>query len=426
MNVLVLGASGLIGSHVTTALRLAGHEVTGVGRRQPASTDAHHWQVIDFDRMTTPEAWLPLLDSIDAVVNCVGIIREPRPGDFDLLHRAVPVALFAACEQRSVPRVIQVSALGSAETAPTPYWRTKGAAETDLLQRQLNATILRPSIVYGPQGASSKMFRMLATLPMLAMPFARRARVQPIHAADLAEVVVKLITMQEGAPKVLATVGPRDMTMAEYLEDLRSGMQAAPGMVLDLPDVVSSVMGRVAQLDPASALTPDALKMLEESQSGSNTADASDVTTVLGRTPRDPDTFATPADKAPSVLAWALPACRFAVALVWLWMACVCWVAWSTTGSRTWLESSHVTRWPPDFLLVSSALAAVIGLMLAFYPRRWLWPLQIVLVLAYTWISSSFVPGLWLLPFGSLSLVLPLLLMQFVMWRLTDNPAPTR
>jgi uncharacterized protein YbjT (DUF2867 family) len=114
------------------------------------------------------------------VVNCVGILRETRDDDFDRLHRA-PVAMFAACERLGVRRVVQLSALGSHPDAATGYWRSKGMADADLLARDLDATVIRPSLVYGEHGASSIALRMLATLPILTMPMAHRAQVQPIR-----------------------------------------------------------------------------------------------------------------------------------------------------------------------------------------------------------------------------------------------------
>src|SRR5450830_133289 len=163
MKILILGATGLIGSHAVQALRGAGCTVIGVSRHRPAAERPQDWREMDVGRLTSAQDWLPLLAGFDAVINCVGIIRENTPGDFDRLHRAMPVAMFAACERLGVRRVVQVSALGSHPQASTAYWRSKGAAEVDLLARDLDPTIIRPSLVYGDQGASSIMFRMLAT-----------------------------------------------------------------------------------------------------------------------------------------------------------------------------------------------------------------------------------------------------------------------
>ncbi len=71
--------------------------------------------VCDFARDIQPEDWLPRLADIDVVVNCAGILREVKGQTFDAVHRAAPCALFDACVQAGVKRVVQVSALGHPE-----------------------------------------------------------------------------------------------------------------------------------------------------------------------------------------------------------------------------------------------------------------------------------------------------------------------
>ncbi|RZT05975.1 Uncharacterized conserved protein YbjT, contains NAD(P)-binding and DUF2867 domains [Duganella sp. CF402] len=418
MKVLILGATGLIGNHATHALRGAGCTVIGLSRRRPADELPQHWIEADFGSLTSEQDWLPLLQGVDAVVNCVGIIREASTGDFDRLHRAAPVALFAACERLGVRRVVQVSALGSHPDAATGYWRSKGAAEVDLLARDLDSTIIRPSLVYGEDGASSVMFRMLATLPALMMPMAHGAKVQPIHVDDLVAVIVRLVTAGTAGPRELAVVGPRATTMAGYLGDLRIGMKAAPGMVLDLPMPVARVIARIAALIPSSALTPESLLMLEQSADGSNTADASATAALLDRPLRDPAHFTRPAQRISAVWDWAATAITLALAALWLWTAAVSWFGWPHAESRAWLAACGVPAAAQEAVLLAASLTdAALGLLLLLRPRRWLWALQLGLVAVYTLAMSICLPHFWLHPFGPLSKNLPLLALMFVMWR---------
>ncbi|SDH60186.1 MULTISPECIES: SDR family oxidoreductase [unclassified Duganella] len=417
MKVLVLGATGLIGGHAVQALRAAGCSVTGLSRRRPAGE--RDWLEAEFGNLTDARDWLPLLAGYDAVVNCVGIIRETRAGDFDRLHRAAPVAMFAACEQLGVRRVVQVSALGSAPDAATGYWRSKGAAEADLMARSgLQPAIIRPSLVYGDEGASSIMFRMLATLPVLMMPMAHGAKVQPIHVDDLVAIIVKLVTAQEAPPRELATVGPRAGSMAAYLGDLRQGMQAPAGLVLDLPMPVARLVARVAALAPSSALTPESLLMLEQSADGGNTANAAPAAALLGRPLRDPASFAQPAQRIDAVWQWASVLITLAMATLWLWTAAVSWFGWPHEESRAWLAACGIPAFAQEPMLLAASLTdAAIGVLLLLRPRRWLWAAQLALVGGYTVIMSLFLPFFWLHPFGPLSKNLPLLALMFLMWR---------
>lgn len=422
MNILLPGASGLIGRHLATALRQAGHHVVGAGRHQPADTAAHEWRHCEFTALTNAAAWLPLLAGIDAVVNCVGILREGDRDNYDTVQRAAPVALFAACEQRGVRRVIQVSALGSAPDAATAFWRSKGAADADLLRRPLEACVLRLSLVYADDGASSRLLLALATLPALALPCAHRALVQPVHLDDLTAALAALVVAPQAPPRQLAVVGPRALTLAAYLAALRAGLQLPPAPVCTLPLPLARLAARAAALHRASTLTPDSLIMLARSVDGGNTAPVGPVTALLGRAPRDPAGFARPNQRAASVLAWALPLLTLAFAALWLITALVSWFGWPHDESARWLAACGVpAALREPMLLAASLLDGAIGCALLWRPRRWLWSFQLALVGGYTALMSVCLPQFWLHPFGPLSKNLPLLALLLVIRQLSPS-----
>jgi len=110
-TVLVLGATGFIGSYVSRALRRAGFDVVQ-GVRSKGRASGCRSVEIDYRRDDHAEHWLPALRGIDAVVNAVGILRESSGLTFDAVHVKAPVALFEACVQAGVEKIIQISALG--------------------------------------------------------------------------------------------------------------------------------------------------------------------------------------------------------------------------------------------------------------------------------------------------------------------------
>lgn len=445
MRILILGATGLIGRHLLAALRDAGHEATGASRHRPASAGEdpvgdNAWRALDFAELDSADAWLPHLADLDAVVNCVGILSERSAGDYERLHHSAPAALFAACERAGIRRVIHLSALGSRVDAPTGYWRSKAAGERALARHPaLDATIVRPSLVYAADGASSKLFLAMATLPAIALPAAHSSRVQPVHIDDLCAALIALLTMPVGAtatatanaataatapPRELAAVGPRAISMAGYLACLSGGMAASAAMpVLALPMPFARLAARVAALHPASALTPDSLTMLAASADRCNTAPSEPMRALLdGRPLRDPTSFATPAQKPAAVLSWAMPLATVAMAVLWLWTAYVSWFAWPHADSIAWLTACGIpASWGEATLASASLLDAAIGCALLLRPRRWLWPLQLALVGGYTVAMSFFLPEFWLHPFGHLSKNLPILALLLAMWRLDER-----
>jgi len=199
-------------------------------------------------------------------------------------------------------------------------------------------------------------------------------------------------------------------------------MSAAPGIVASIPAPLARVIARCAVLLPSSALTPDSLKMLEKSADGGNTADAGPVSMLLGAPLRDPEHFAGQQQKIRSVCAWAIPMFRLVIAMLWLLTAYASWFGWPHEESRQWLIQCGVPQaWTEPTLLTASLLDAGIGMALLLHYRRWIWPAQIVLVLAYTIIMSCFLPQFWMHPFGPLSKNLPILMIMLTMWRLTKN-----
>lgn len=412
MRILLIGASGFIGRHLSRTLRGAGHDVTGAGRGRPAGAGAA-WRSLDMADLHHAGAWLPHLAGIDAVIYAIGIFRAADAAQYEWLHHTAPAALFAACAEAGVRRVIYLSALGSDAGAVTPYWRSKGRGEDALRAGSLDYTIVRPSLVYGADGASSRLFLALASLPLAALPAG--GQVQPVHIDDLCGAIAALLRPEHRHVRTLDAVGPDAMPLPAYLAGLRRGMQAGPALAVRAPWALARMAARLASLRPGSPVTPDALAMLQRG----STADAASMHALLERPLRAPATFATPAQRTDAVLAWCLPLARLVLAMLWLWTAYVSWFAWPHHESLAWLAACGV----PDALRMpmlagASVLDGAIGIALLWRARRWLWPLQLALVGGYTVIMSIGLPGFWLHPFGPLSKNLPVLVLLLLLWRL--------
>lgn len=288
MNILVCGARGFIGGHIVQALQAAGHTVVRGLSRAASDNDLK----IDFSADTSPAVWRTRLAGIDAVVNAVGVLRDTTRRPMSATHLFTPMALFNACAQAGVRRVVHVSALGI-HNGDTSYARTKQAAEAQLLQRnaarQLDGVVLRPSIVYGPSGAAAGMFDGLSHLPVLPLPAeAIGSQVQPVHVADLAEAVVKLIGgSAANFNGTLDVVGPRAMSLAEFIGELRAARGSTPARVCALPERFTRWSVRVGDALPVTPWGSQALALL----CSETTGDFGPLQTLLGRAPLDPAQF---------------------------------------------------------------------------------------------------------------------------------------
>ena len=414
MNVLVLGGAGLIGRELVLALRNSACSVIDADGFQPGSTNGGQRGECDFATMTSVRSWLPALEQVDVVVNCLGMLGEIPAPDFDVRHRETLCALFAACEQLGIERVVQVSALGSMIDVWREHRRRRDAVHGAPTGCRVRITIVHPSLVYAECGTISLRLLALASLPLVFIPMVNRPTVQPIHIDDL--------LAEEPVPFEIAAVGPRALTMANYIAQLRTALAAPTGLVCNLPLPLARIGARVAQACSVTAVAPPSWAMLAKTEDGAKPVDAGAVASLLGRPLRYRASFARPEQLAAAVLWWGMPLMRVVIALLWLITAVVSWFGWPHADSARWLVLCGVpSSLTEPVLLAASVLDGALGLALLLRPRRWLWPLQIALVAAYTMIMTMCLPVFWLHPYGPLSKNLPILAMMVIIWRLTPE-----
>ena len=433
MRILLTGASGFIGQHLLQALLAEGHEVVCAVRTvKPSSDPRLSFIHADFTKDTDKSAWLARLSDIDAVINTVGIFRENGAQTFDRLHVQAPRALFAACaESHDVHMVVQLSALGADAQADTAYHLSKKAADDYLATLPLRAAIVQPSLVYGSDGTSARVFKALA-----AMPFAVRfgdapQLVQPIHVDDLVAAIVALLRRRlyvdrdgaasPGTVQRIALVGPQALPFTDYLAALRSAMGMHRLRVLRLPGSIARGMARFGRWLPGGLLDPEALRMLDRG----NTDDPGPTLRLLGRPARPIAAFVTDprAERARAKLDWLLPILRISIALVWIVTAFVSAFVYPVAESYELLARTGIPEpLRPLMLYGASAFDLLLGIGILFVKRRrWLWLAQLGLIGFYTVVIAFKLPEFLVHPYGPLSKNLPMLAAIWLLYQLEDE-----
>lgn len=283
MRVLLCGAKGFIGQHIARALVNAGHQVLNGTSSVQADGIA-----MNFSTDIDAAVWVKRLQSLqlDAVVNAVGVLRSTQGRPMHVVHTDAPRALFDACADLGIKKVIQVSALGI-ETSATVYASSKREADQHLLALtqagKLDGYVLRPSIVLGRGGASTELFLKLAGLPFCLLPQqAGSTKVQPIAAIDLAEVVTRLVSQGASvSPRCVPCVGPRAMTLIELLQSLRMARGKPAATYRMLPTWLVRFSARMGDCFPVTPWGTQTLDLL----SHDNTASTKDVQQILQRLP---------------------------------------------------------------------------------------------------------------------------------------------
>jgi uncharacterized protein YbjT (DUF2867 family) len=283
MDILLCGASGFVGRHLEAALTAAGHRVVRAVRRKEHAED----MIIDYAADSSAAVWLPRLSGIEGVINAVGVLRDSRAQPMTSLHSATPRALFAACQIAGMRRVIQVSALGVESCLDTAYMRTKREADGFLQTLDLDWVILRPSLVYGEDGASARMFRLLTRLPVIALPGRGDMTVQPVHINDISAAVVKLFESNTVTQTVINCAGREAISYREMLASYRRQQGGHYTLWLSVPWWLMQLAARFAQIFKGSPLEPQTLEMLKLGSHGNIAA----FSALLGRPPRDISTF---------------------------------------------------------------------------------------------------------------------------------------
>jgi NADH dehydrogenase len=266
-RILVVGGSGFIGTHVVSKLSAQGRRVIVPTRHRER---ARHLillptvDVVESRRLDVPTL-SALLEGCDAVVNLVGVLQG-RPGhgddrwgpDFGRAHVDLPAAIVEACRARGVRRMIHVSALGVTDggknTLPSRYLRSKAAGEEKVRQaRDLDWTILRPSVVFGAGDRFLNTFaRLQRHLPVVALASAE-ARFQPIWVEDLAQAIVNVLDAPAPHGKTYALAGPEVYTLRQ-LVGMAGTWSGHPRPIVSLPAGLGRLVARLMELAPGEPL----------------------------------------------------------------------------------------------------------------------------------------------------------------------------
>ncbi|HEX9931675.1 MAG TPA: NAD(P)H-binding protein [Allosphingosinicella sp.] len=261
MTILLLGATGLIGSAVAARLARGGHEVVGVARRVGRETRrvgaVARWVELDLRDVRGPEDWRPHLGGIESVVNCAGTLQDGGRDSTDAVHVRGPAALWRACEEAGVRRVIQVSAMNADKGGVSAFSRTKCAGDAALEASGLDWVILRPSVVVGRQAyGGSALFRGLAALPVLPRT-PEAGALDIVQLDDVAETVARLLG--SGAPSRLALelAGPERLSFEETVAAYRAWLGWKPARIVSVPGWamglgyrIGDVLGRLGWRPP--------------------------------------------------------------------------------------------------------------------------------------------------------------------------------
>jgi NADH dehydrogenase len=265
----VFGGTGFIGRQVVRELARAGYTVK-VATRVPARAYFLRpcgvvGQIVPFPCDYRDSASIrTAVEGAAVVVNCIGILYEKKKGDFIRLHADLPAAIAGACAGAGVERLVHISALGL-EQDKSRYARTKLEGEKSVLKAFPAATILRPSVVFGPDDEFfNKFARLSLVLPVLPLIGGGRTKFQPVYVGDIADAVIASLDENKAAAgKIYELGGPEALSFEQIYERLFSyTLQKRP--LVALPWALAKIKAFFFGLLPgAPLLTMDQVESLK-------------------------------------------------------------------------------------------------------------------------------------------------------------------
>ncbi len=253
MRVLVLGGYGFIGLSASRRLLEAGHDVVALGRSAAFGQcvlPEISWLSADIAKLSSAENWVPLLRNIDAVINASGALQDGLRDNLNAVQDQAMRALFAACEESGVRRVVHISAPGARRDSNTSFYRTKAAADEALQHSGLNWTILRPGLVWGATATGgTSLIRILSAVPFVQPLVLADSRLQMIDIDAVCDAVLMCLTSETLDRRDIDLVDPAAQSLADLTLKVRGWHGfAAPAMTLPIPYFAAAMAARIGDL----------------------------------------------------------------------------------------------------------------------------------------------------------------------------------
>jgi len=267
-RVTVFGGSGFIGRHIVR--RLAGQGIiVRAAVRHPDSAlflkpmGAVGQVVPAFGDVKNAAAVAAAVAGADAVVNAVGLSVESRKYKFDAIHAEGAGVVARAASAAGAKHFVHLSGIGVEADIDSKYVRARAAGEAAVKAAFPDATILRPSVVFGPEDYAFNAIAVAARLlPALPAFGGGGSKVQPVYVGDVAEAAVKALYDPRAAGMIYQLGGPAVYTYRQLMELVLKEI-GRKRRIVSVPFGIAYLKAKLFSLLPNPPLTRDMLKLLE-------------------------------------------------------------------------------------------------------------------------------------------------------------------
>lgn len=288
--VTVFGGSGFLGRHLVNRLAKQG-AVVRVAVRDPEAANfmkpmGNAGQIVPMHANINDDAQVALAcDGADIVINLVGLLSEWGKNTFKNVHATGALRVAKAAKNAGVGQFVQVSAIGASAKSQSNYAKTKAEGEAAVKKAFPGATIVRPSVVFGPEDRFFNKFAAIAQLsPMLpvfgcpAIPkitlFGEKGaldvdiygdggtKFQPVYVGDVADAIMAILDTPKAAGKIYELGGPTVYSFKELME-LVLKQTNRKKILIPIPFWKAMIDGWFLQMIPNPLLTVDQVLQLQ-------------------------------------------------------------------------------------------------------------------------------------------------------------------
>jgi NADH dehydrogenase len=267
-NCLIFGASGQIGRHLIRKLTKNNYKVTAVTRNLhqkgyvlKTQANAGYIDIVELN-IFNENKLKDLISRADICINLIGILYEKNKGNtFKNIHTIFPSLISKICKEYNVQQFIQLSALGIDKAVDSNYAKSKLEGEKNIKNNFINATILRPSVVYSvDDNFTTNFMTLLNRLFIFPLYYNGDTKFMPIHCSDLTEIIYQVIS-KNIISKTIECVGPETISLKDILERLLKLVEKKR-LLIPIPLFLAKLSALFFQLLPSPLLTLDQLRLL--------------------------------------------------------------------------------------------------------------------------------------------------------------------
>jgi NADH dehydrogenase len=265
----IFGGTGFIGRYVVEALADRGARILVISR-SPRSHGVHLQPlgsvgqiVVQSADLSSEAALRRAVAGATGAINLIGVLHETRRQRFAEVQGALPGRIAAAARAAGLARMVQISAIGADPGSASAYARSKAEGERRVREAFPAATVLRPSIVIGPEDSFFNRFAGMARLlPALPLIGGGATRFQPVYVGDVARAVVAALEREDCQGRTYELGGPQIYTFAELMRYMLQ-VVGRRRLLIDIPFGLANLQARFLELLPDPPLTRDQVELLK-------------------------------------------------------------------------------------------------------------------------------------------------------------------